>query len=70
MLVLATSALVTGIKEETVETTKTIETAEVIEATEAVEIAGTGKNSEENKGGENPKSNLAQVPYIRYSITF
>ena len=53
-----TSTLVTGTREEGFETV------------EAVETAGAGKDDKESKGSKNPRSNLTQVPYIRYPITF
>ena len=51
----------TGTKKETVEAAESFGTAE------AVETAKVDKDDKESKG-EYP--NLAQVPYIRYSITF
>ena len=64
MLVLETSTLVIRTIKEAVETAETTKTAK------AVKIAKTGKYGKESKGGENPRSNLIQVPYIRYPITF
>ena len=64
---------VTRSRAQTVETVKAIEAAEAVEAAKAVETAeavGTakvGKNGDEN---ESEYPNLAQVPYIRYTITF
>ena len=60
MSVLATSTLVTGIKEKAIETAKSVETVE------AIETAEVGKDSEESK---DEYSNLARVLCIRYSIT-
>ena len=51
----ATSTLPTGTKKE------------VAETAEAGETTGAGKNGEESK---DEYLNLAQVPYIRYPITF
>ena len=58
---LTTSTPVTGTREEAIETAKAIEIAEAVETTEV------GKDGDESKG-ECP--NLAQVPCIRYPITF
>ena len=54
----------TGTREKTLETDKTGEIAK------AVETVGASKNSEKSENGKNPRSNLTQVLYIRYFITF
>lgn len=58
MLVSAISKPVTIIREEVVQTAKTAG---------AIRTAGTGKKGKESKGNEYPR-NLAQVPYILYSV--
>ena len=45
----------------------TVTREEVAETAETAKVAGVGEDGE---GGEFPETNLAQVPCIRYSITF
>ena len=47
---------------------KAIGTIKIAEIIEDIKIAGIGKDSKENKGGENLRSNLAQVLCIQYLI--
>ena len=62
VLILATSTLVTEIREEMVET------AEAIETIKAVKTAGTDRNDKESKSEY--LENLAWFPCIQYPITF
>ena len=43
---------------------------EAVEIANAIETASISKNGEESKGEKNLRLNLAQVPCIRYSISF
>ena len=61
VLVLATSMPMIETKVEAVETAKTAKTFEIAKTAKAIEITGTDKDGKENKGSENPRSNLAQV---------
>ena len=47
-----------------------VEIAETAKITKTIKTAGVDKNGKESKSDENPRSNLARVPYIRYLITF
>lgn len=58
VLVLAICTPVTRTRKKAFETAETAKTAEA------------SKNGEENEGGENLRSNLAQILYIWYPITF
>ena len=62
VLVLASSTLVTGTREKTVETPKAVETAKT------VETVGTGKDGKKSEGEY--LENLARVPCICYPINF
>ena len=63
----ATSTLVTKTREEAVETIKAIEAAEAVKTAKAIEPIEFGKDGAESEG---EYLNLAQVPCIRYPITF
>ena len=59
-----------GTRENAVETMKTCKTAEAVETGKIIETAEANKNGKKSKDGENPKSNLTQVPCIWYPIIF
>ena len=62
--------LVIKTRKKAVEIAETGKTAKAVKTIEAVETAGADKNGKKSKGGENPRSNFARVPYIWYFITF
>ena len=63
--VLAISTLITETREKAIET---IETAKTAKTAKAIETAGADKNGEKSEGEY--LENLAQIPYIKYPITF
>lgn len=70
MLVSVASTPVTRIWEEAVKVAETAETTKTAKIAKAVETTDAGRDGKESKGDENLRSNLAQVLYIQYSVTF
>ena len=62
--VLAFSTQMTRTREKVFRIANTDKTAK------AIETARAGKDGKKSESGENPRSNLEQVLYIRYSVTF